>query len=57
MEAFIGDNQNAMVVCPICWKERYGEKLPDYGVLPGSGDTPGNAIGALIFNADKILDF
>lgn len=58
LEAFIGDNQNAMVVCPICWKERYGDKaIPDYGVLPGAEGTPGNAIGALMFNADKILDF
>ena len=57
LQAFIGENDNAMVVCPICWKERYGDDLPDYGVLPGAGDTPGNAIGAMIFNADKILGF
>ena len=57
LEAFIDENNNSMVVCPICWKERYGEDLPDYGVLPGAEGTPGTAIGAMIFNADKILDF
>lgn len=56
LEAFVADNPNAMVVCPICWKERYDDKLPDYGVLPGV-TAPGNAIGTMIFNADKILDF
>ena len=57
LEAFIGENNNSMVVCPICWKERYGEDLPDYGVLPGTEGTPGTAIGTMIFNAEKILDF
>jgi len=51
------DNHNNVVVCPICWKERYGEEIPDYGVLPGAEGTPGTAIGTMIFNADKILDF
>ena len=51
-------NQNNMVVCPICWKSRYGDELPDYGVLPGvTEDVPGDAIGKMMLDADKILDF
>lgn len=50
------DNHNNVVVCPICWTERYGAEVPDYGVLPGV-NAPGNAIGIMMFNADKILDF
>jgi len=60
-------NQNAMVVCPICWDERYGDDLPDYGVLPISSDTTdvdgsdhivsNKGIGTMMFNADKILGF
>ena len=68
LEAFLtGDseemNHNNMVVCPICWKSRYGDELPDYGVLPGADDpdgvhgAPGDAIGKMVFDADKILDF
>ena len=57
LTAYIGGNDNKMIVCPICWKERYGEDVPvDYGVLPGD-NAPGNAIGKMIFNADKILSF
>jgi len=52
----IGDHHN-VVVCPICWKERYGEEIPDYGVLPGVDGVPGDAIGKMMFDADKILDF
>ena len=57
--AFIGPDgeyRDDLVVCPICWKERYRDDIPDYGVLPGP-TAPPNAIGAMIFNADKILDF
>ena len=57
--AFVSDNpggDDSLVVCPICWQERYGDELPDYGVLPGA-TAPGNAIGKMMFNADKILDF
>ena len=68
LEAFLNENQNRMVVCPICWKERYGDDIPDFGVLPVSDDVTdldGNddhivsnkAIGTMMFNADKILDF
>ena len=49
-------NHDNLVVCPICWKERYGDRIPDYGVLPGP-TAPPDAIGKMMFNADKILDF
>lgn len=49
---------DSLVVCPICWMERYGDEKPGYGVLPGSTPgVPGTAIGTMMFNADKILDF
>ena len=51
------NNANDMVVCPLCWQERYPGELPKYGVLPGKEGTPGDAIGTMIGNADKILDF
>ena len=51
LEAFMDGNPNNMVVCPICWRERYGDQLPDYGVLNS------NAVGAVLLNAEKILDF
>jgi sulfur relay (sulfurtransferase) complex TusBCD TusD component (DsrE family) len=57
LTAFLNDNDNNMVVCPICWMERYGDAMPDYGVLPGQGGTPGNAVGMVLLNAEKILDF
>ena len=44
-------NMNNMVVCPICWKERYGDEMPDYGVLNSM------AVGAVLLNAEKIIDF
>lgn len=50
------ESQN-VVVCPICWGERYGDEEPDYGVLPGQDGVPDTAIGTMIDNADKILDF
>jgi hypothetical protein len=59
LDAFLIENpggDDSLVVCPICWKERYGGKLPDYGVLPGA-TAPPDAIGKMMFNADKILDF
>ncbi|NOQ78506.1 MAG: hypothetical protein GQ546_03800 [Gammaproteobacteria bacterium] len=58
LQDFLGGDDNNMVVCPLCWGSRYGDELPDHGVLPGSDDgTPGDAIGKMIFKADKILDF
>ena len=57
-EGTIDANQNHMVVCPICWISRYGDELPDYGVLPGfTEDVPREAIGKMMLDADKILDF
>jgi len=57
LTAFIDGNDNKMVVCPLCWNERYEGETPDYGVLPGTGGVPGTAIGTMMFNADKILSF
>jgi hypothetical protein len=51
LEAFIAGNPNNMVICPLCWTERYGDQSPDYGVLDSS------AVGALLLNAEKIIDF
>ena len=50
-------NQNNMVVCPLCWISRYGDELPDYGVLPGAEGVDPKAIGKMMLDADKILDF
>lgn len=53
----LAENSSNMVVCPLCWGSRYGDELPDYGVLPGITTDNPNAIGVMILNADKILDF
>lgn len=45
-----GPNMNNLVECPLCWMERYGEKVPDYGVLNSQ------ALGAVLLNADKVID-
>ncbi len=50
LDIFIGGNDNNMVVCPLCWKSRYGSEDPDNGTKTAN-------IGTMIFNADKILDF
>lgn len=59
--AYLGspsNNNYDMVVCPICWKERYGTKAPQYGFIPPPPPDPKSAaIGKMILNADKILDF
>ncbi len=57
LTAYINDNDYDMVVCPICWKERYEGELPDFGVLPGAEGISDKAIGKMMFNADKILSF
>jgi len=54
LERFLDDNDNNMVVCPICWGERYGDEEPDYGFLPPPGSP---AIGKMLLDAEKILDF
>lgn len=45
------ESSKNMVVCPLCWKSRYGDELPNYGILSGA------AIEPMMLNADKILDF
>ena len=57
LEEFIAGNDNNMVVCPLCWISRYGDELPDYGVLPGAEGVDSKAIGKMMLDADKILDF
>ena len=51
LEAFLSGDPNNMVVCPLCWTERYGYQQPDYGVLNPA------AVGALLLNAEKVIDF
>ena len=59
LEKFLGGspeddeyNMNNMVVCPLCWISRYGEdELPYYGVRSSP------AVGKMILDAEKILDF
>jgi hypothetical protein len=51
LELFLNGNPNNMVICPLCWQERYGDQLPDYGVL----NPP--AVGALLLGAEKVIDF
>lgn len=47
-----GPNMNNLVECPLCWTERYGKGvMPDYGVLDPQ------AVGAVLLNADKVIDF
>ena len=51
LEEFLAGDPNNMVVCPICWKERYGDQSPDYGILNN------DAVGAVLLNAEKVIDF
>jgi len=46
-----GLNMNNMVICPICWAERYGDAMPDYGVLNPA------AVGKVLLDAEKVFDF
>ena len=55
-------NQNHLVLCPICYRERFGDRVPDYGVLPsaeypGEGLAPQTAVIDVLANADKVIDF
>lgn len=56
LEQFLGGDDNNMVLCPICYEERYGDKEPAYGVLPGY-DVSGFAVIDVLSNADKVIDF
>jgi hypothetical protein len=49
--AFIAENPNNLVNCPICWGARFGMQEPDYGILDS------NAIPPLLLGADKVIDF
>jgi hypothetical protein len=51
LEAFLADNPNNLVNCPICWGARFGMQAPDYGVLDSG------AIPLLLLSADKVIDF
>jgi hypothetical protein len=54
-------NHNHLVLCPICYRERFGDRAPDYGVLPSPEDLPYTvspfAVIDVITNADKVIDF
>lgn len=54
------ENQNNMVVCPLCYNKRLLGPVPDYGVVPGLENpdhgAPKNAISTMVGNADKMLD-
>jgi sulfur relay (sulfurtransferase) complex TusBCD TusD component (DsrE family) len=49
LSAFLADNPRNMVICPICWVERYGSAIPDYGAY--TSPVP------MLLRADKILDY
>ena len=51
LDAFLADNPNNLVNCPICWGARFGMQAPYYGVLDS------NAIPLLLLSADKVIDF
>ena len=53
LERFLDDIDANMVICPLCWIERYGDEEPDYGYLPGEGDP---AVMKLLLNAEKVID-
>jgi len=57
LEEFLGENDNHLVMCPICYRERYGDTPPYFGVLPGDGLTPPTAVIDVLSNADKVIDF
>ena len=59
-------NHNHLVLCPICYFERFGDQLPDYGVLPSAdydadnpdeGLAPPTAVIDVLANANKVIDF
>jgi predicted peroxiredoxin len=59
-------NHDHLVLCPICYHERFGDRLPDYGVLPSvdydddnpdEGLAPQTAVIDVLANADKVIDF
>ena len=57
LEQFLNDDDNNLVLCPVCYKERFGDRQPDFGVLPGSNEVSGLAVIDVLSNADKVIDF
>ncbi|TNF91423.1 MAG: hypothetical protein EP297_15960 [Gammaproteobacteria bacterium] len=51
LRAFIMENDNNLVNCPICWGARFGMQTPDYGIREA------DAIPQLLLGADKVIDF
>jgi hypothetical protein len=54
--AFVNDNPNNLVNCPLCWGARVQngyitDPVPDYGVLASE------AVPPLLLGADKVIDF
>lgn len=56
LEEFLAGNDNNLVICPICYEERFGDKEPEYGVRPGIEASP-LAVIDVLSNADKVIDF
>jgi len=56
LEQFLNDNPNNLVLCPLCFIERFGTDY-DYGVLPGVDGVSPAAVIDLFANADKVLNF
>ena len=54
-------NHNHLVLCPICYRERFGDRAPEYGVLPSPEDLPYTvspfAVIDVLANANKVIDF
>ena len=54
-------DHNHLVLCPICYRERFGDRAPDYGVLPSPEDLPYTvspfAVIDVLANANKVIDF
>lgn len=53
-----------MLICTLCWIERYGDKPPDYGMLPPECEEQNPpspfdciAIMKMTLDADKVFDF
>jgi hypothetical protein len=56
LDQFMNGNDNNLVICPICYKERFGDTVPEYGVRPGVEVSP-LAVIDVLSNADKVIDF
>jgi hypothetical protein len=55
LDKFLAGNPNNLVLCPLCYKERFGDIVPpDNGFLPGPNST---AVIDIFANADKVISF